>query len=262
MRHRNPLIVILWFLAFGLWAQMAMAIETFPVNITPAQVELGTFYGGAKVHVNGTVVSGSNVIVIVRGASGAEVFNKLGRVGPIWVNTGKVTISGAPTLLLVFSSAALETCLNPDWLGRYGLDQASLKQNMQIKTQVADRGRIADDFLALKAKQGTYRTASGSVRLGSPEQDHVPYSLDFNLPRSASPGRYLVTAIECRNGGVAKNTDVDLAVVEVGFPALVSRLAREHAPLYGAIAVVIAMMAGFGIDFIASRVFKRKVAAH
>jgi hypothetical protein len=55
---------------------------------------------------------------------------------------------------------------------------------------------------------------------------------------------------------------MDLAVVEVGFPALVARLATERASLYGIISVIIAMAAGFGIDFIASRIFKRRVAAH
>jgi hypothetical protein len=61
---------------------------------------------------------------------------------------------------------------------------------------------------------------------------------------------------------VVNKADVDLAVVEVGFPALIARLARDRASLYGIISVIIAMVAGFGIDFIPSRLFKRKVATH
>jgi hypothetical protein len=61
---------------------------------------------------------------------------------------------------------------------------------------------------------------------------------------------------------LADKTDLELAVVEVGFPALIAKLARECASLYGIISVVVAMVAGFGIDFVASRIFKRKVAAH
>jgi hypothetical protein len=68
--------------------------------------------------------------------------------------------------------------------------------------------------------------------------------------------------LECRDGKVVNKADLDLAVVEVGFPALVARLATERASLYGIISVIIAMAAGFGIDFIASRIFKRRVAAH
>jgi hypothetical protein len=39
-------------------------------------------------------------------------------------------------------------------------------------------------------------------------------------------------------------------------------LAMQRPAIYGVISVVIAMLAGFGIDFLASRLFKRKVAVH
>ena len=55
---------------------------------------------------------------------------------------------------------------------------------------------------------------------------------------------------------------MDLRVVEIGFPALVVRLAMQRPATYGLISVVIAMLAGFGIDFLAARFFKRKVAVH
>lgn len=262
MRPRNLLVLILQFLVLSLFAQAAAALEPGKVKITPPTVEMGTFYGGAKMHVAGIADAGSKVIVVVRGSSAAEVFNKVGRVGPIWVNTGKVTISAAPSLLLIFSSEPVNTCLNSAAIDQYQLDLGSLRKHMQIETKAPDRDRVADDFLALKAHQGNYRINSASVQLGALDQGGLPYSLDFEMPRSATPGEYQVSVLECRNGEVANKSDVDLGVVEVGFPALVARLARERASLYGIISVMIAMAAGFGIDFIASRIFKRKVAAH
>ncbi len=262
MRQRNLLVHILPFLALSLFAQGAAALDPAKVRITPPVMELGTFYGGAKMHLAGIAGAGSKVIVVVRGSSGAEVFNKVGRVGPIWVNTGKVTISAAPTLLFVFSSEPVNMCLNPAFIDQYQLDLGSLKKHMQIETKAPDRDRVADDFLALKAHQQTYLITSGSVQLGAPDQGGLPYSLDFKMPRSATPGTYQVSVLECRNGEVANKSDLDLRVVEVGFPALVARLAKEQASLYGIMCVIIAMVAGFGIDFIASRIFKRKMAAH
>jgi hypothetical protein len=82
------------------------------------------------------------------------------------------------------------------------------------------------------------------------------------MPRSAKPGKYQVSVLDCRNGEVDKQSDADLGLVEVGFPALVARLAKEQASLYGIMSIIIAMVAGFGIDFIASRIFKRKAAVH
>jgi uncharacterized protein (TIGR02186 family) len=262
MRHQNPLVLTLQFLLLSLLAQAAAAVETARVKVTPPTVELGTFYGGAKMRVAGMAGAGNKIIVVVRGPSAAQVFNKVGRVGPIWVNTGKVTISAAPSLLLIFSSEPVNTCLNSAAIDQYQLDLGSLKKHVQIETKAQDRDRIADDFLAFKAHQGNYRINSVSVQMGALTQEGLPYSLDFEMPKSAASGKYEVSVLECRDGKVVDKVDVDLAVVEVGFPALVARLARERASLYGIISVIIAMVAGFGIDFIASRIFKRRVAAH
>jgi uncharacterized protein (TIGR02186 family) len=262
MKHRNLWIVTLQFLVLALVVQATAALEPSNVKLTPSTVELGTFYGGTKVHVAGTAAVGSKIIVVVRGPSAAEVFNKVGRVGPIWVNTGKVSISGVPSLLLIASSEPLNSCLSSTAIDQYQLDLGSLKKHMHIETKAPGRERVADDFLAFKAHQGNYRFNSVSVQMGAPTQQGVTYSLDFDMPKTAGPGKYQVSVLECGNGAVVNKADVDLAVVEVGFPALIARLARDRASLYGIISVIIAMVAGFGIDFIASRLFKRKVAAH
>jgi uncharacterized protein (TIGR02186 family) len=263
MRYRRllSLAIFIPFVSVPRPAQAANPTEQARVKVTPAVVEMGTFYGGAKVHVEGIAGPGDNVVVVVRGSMASEVFNKVGRVGPIWVNTGKVTISAVPTVLLVFSSAPVSACLNRAALDKYELDAAALKQQMRIETKVPDEG-IASDFLMLKAKRRTYRLAGGGIQTRKPSQDGLPYSLEFDLPRSVAPGIYRVNALECRNGEVVENSEVKLKVVEVGFPALVVRLAMQRPAIYGVISVVIAMLAGFGIDFLASRLFKRKVAVH
>ncbi len=260
MRRQNPWVLTLQFLLLLLLAQTAAAVEPARVKVTPSTVETGTFYGGAKMRVAGMAGAGNKIIVVVRGPSAAQVFNKIGRVGPIWVNTGKVTISRAPSLLLIFSSEPVNTCLNSTAIDQYQLDLSSLKEHVQIDTEAQDRDRIVDDFLAFKTRQGNYRLNSVSVQMGALTQEGIPYSLDFEMPKTAASGKYQVSVLECRDGKVVNNVDVDLAVVEVGFPALVARLARERASLYGLISVIIAMGAGFGIDFIASRVFERRVA--
>lgn len=263
MQHRNLIVVLtLPFLLLSWLAPAAAADAPSQVQVTPRVLELGTFYGGAKVHVAGIAAADSKVIIVVRGPSTAEVFNKLGRVGPIWVSTGKVTISGVPALLLIFSSAPVNACLNPAAIDHYELDPKSLKTHMQIETKAPEHNGIADDFLAFQAHQKKYRFNSVSVQMGALTERGLPYSLDFDMPKAAGPGKYQVNVLECRDGNVVNKADVDLPLVEVGFPALIARLARARASLYGIMAVIIAMAAGFGIDFLAARLFKRKVTAH
>jgi len=262
MKRRCFGIAALLFPLLALVVRAAPAVESRGVQVTPSTIEMGAFYGGAKVHIGGTADASSKIIILVRGPSTAEVFNKVSRVGPIWVATGKVTISGVPVLLLIFSSDPIESSLNAAAIDRYQLNFAALMKTVEIATPAPDRDRIASDFLAFKAQRGTYRISFGSVELGVAGQGELPYTLDFEMPRGAAPGEYQVTVLECRNGDVAHQSQVALKLAEVGFPALIARLAREKAALYGFISVLIAMVAGFGIDFIAARIFKRRAAAH
>ena len=97
------------------------------LRVSPETVNMGTFYGGATVRVEGVTGPDEKVVIVVRGGKVTEVFNKVGRVGPIWVNTGKVTNSGVPSLLLAFSSEPLGTCLTRAAIDKYGLDLPAIK---------------------------------------------------------------------------------------------------------------------------------------
>ena len=72
------------------------------LKLSPETIEMGAFYNGASLRMEGTAPSGSKVMVVLRGASKDEVFNKKDRVGPIWINVDKVHVSGPPSLFLRF----------------------------------------------------------------------------------------------------------------------------------------------------------------
>lgn len=270
-----------------IFAPLATSGETssqpVTVKLTPPVVQMGIFYGGAKVRVEGAVPPGSRVVVVVRGPEITEVFNRIGRVGPIWVNTGKVTISKVPSLLLVFSSGPICDCLCRREIDRCQCDLASLKRQIHIEPREKADDSVAEDFLKLKVRQGNYQMAGGSIHTGAPEQalvdtpsmamareaaqtpgpgvGTVPYTLEFAWPKSAAAGTYSVSVHACRNGEVEETAEVPLSVVEAGLPATIASLARERPATYGIISVFAAMLAGFGIDFVVSRLIKRRIAA-
>ena len=283
MSQRKTLLPFATILALSVAAQ-AFASSPATVKVTPSVIEMGTFYGGAKVRVEGTVPSGSKVVVIVRGEEVTELFNRVGRVGPIWINTGKISVSGVPSLLLLFSSEPISNCLcrraMDDCLG----DADAIKKQIQIKPREKAASSVAEDFLKLKVRQGNYQMSGGGVQIGGATQaldgtaslaiaseavqnpplegGAVPYSLEFTWPKSAAVGTYEIRVHACRDGEVQESSVVPLKVVEIGFPAMITSLARSHASAYGIVSIIIAMLAGFGIDFIASRIFKKKIAAH
>jgi uncharacterized protein (TIGR02186 family) len=263
MRPRKSLTVVAILLS-GLAARAPAASppEAVTMKVTPSVVSMGTFYSGARVHVEGTVPQASDVIIDVRGPDTIEVFNKVGRAGPIWVNTGKVSISGIPTLLLVFSTRPVGNCLCRSEIDRCQLDAAALKSKIKIEPHAMASEMVADEFLKLKYRQKSYQLANTGIQMEDPAEVGQHYTLDFNWPKNAAPGTYIVRVCACQGGNVQNSLEVPLRVVEVGFPAMIADLAQDRPATYGIISVVVAVLAGFGIDFIATRIFKKKISAH
>jgi hypothetical protein len=253
-------ILLLMSLPPALWA----GAETQPrVTLTPARIEMGSFYNGARVRIGVVVNDGSKAIVVVRGADRHESFNTKGRFGFIWLNSGRVRISGAPALFLCFSPEPVSALLDQDAIRQRLLDEESIQARLQIEpVQAPSRAaRIRSDFLALKAADGLYRAYAGELKTGAPAPGGAAFSAEFAWPKMAPPATYTVQILECRNRAVIAERSIPLEVVKVGFPRDFAVLASQYAAFYGVLAVVAAALAGFAIDFVASRLFGRKRGA-
>src|ERR1017187_6992453 len=68
------------------------------VTITPDVIQMGAFFRGTSVKVEGCAANGTRVIITVSGADTEERFNQKSRYGLVWMNAGKVRVSGAPSL--------------------------------------------------------------------------------------------------------------------------------------------------------------------
>jgi uncharacterized protein (TIGR02186 family) len=232
-------------LVFAVAALFGPAFAAGPsVKLTPEIIRMGAFYSGEWMRISGTVAPGSKVIVLLRGPRTEEVFNRKGRVGPIWINTGKVHISGVPSLFLCYSSEPVNRLLHRDEIERRQLDDQAILRQMVVTPKEMDHATVRADFIALKTGENVYRMISGGVKMGAAGAAGVPYSVDFHWPRKAPPAHYEVRVYECRDGALVGRTTAALDVIEIGFPAMMVALATEHASLYGRGAVLIAALGG------------------
>ena len=235
-------------------------------RVTPPVIQAGAFYDGAEVKVEGVAAPRSKVIVTVSGSDREERFNRQARFGPIWLNAGKVRFSGAPSLFLRFSASPLASLLAGGCARGRALDEASVTARIRIDPPFTDPrtdARLRADYVALKKSQEVYRFSDSGVVMGEAGPDGVPYSAVFRWPKRAPPATYEVRVYEIVDGAVAGEARVPLSVVRAGFPAWLAGLAENNASLHGLTAVFIAVLAGFGIDFITRHVFRgRRAAVH
>jgi hypothetical protein len=224
--------------------------QDLSIRLTPEVIQMGTFASGARLRIEGTVAANAQAVVVITGRDTDEIFNRKGRVGPIWVNSGKVQVAGVPSLFLAFSPAPLGAFLGREAIERWQLDEAAIKRRVRVRPAAADRPAVRDGYVALKVEEGSYRAVTDAVRMEKGAGGAATYAVELLWPKTAPPGSYQATVYECRDKAVTRAVSTSVEVREVGLAAGMRHLADDHAPLYGAIAVVVMMALGFGIDFL------------
>lgn len=258
-RARIASLVVLAALSFSL-SGSSQETASPTARIRPEVIRMDAFYGGAEVRVEGEAPSGSGVYLVVKGPEIEESFNKKGRFGPIWANTGKVRIAGVPALFLGFSSAPLATLLSREALDAGQLDVAAIQTQMKVDPPAMDQPLVRENYLKLKADQGILKVTEGVVSV-APGEGTSRYSVSFAWPKVAPPADYRLEVHACRDGAVVSRAELPLKVIKVGFPEKMAGMAKNRAVLYGILCILVATLAGLGIDFIASKLGGR-VSAH
>ncbi len=233
--------------------------------VAPHSVEVGAFYDGTIVTVSGTAAPGSQLVVTVTGSDREERFARKQRVGPIWLNASKLRISGAPSLFLRYSTGPLAPMLGRDAIARYGLDEQSLMARMRVEP--LSPGSSGDDairseYVALRKRGGVYVFGDAGVEVRESGGART-FALDIRWPKRAPPASYKVHVYEIVQGAVVREASAPLSVVRTGFPAWLAGMSVNRAPLYGTVAVLIAALAGFGIDRLSTLLLgKKRSVAH
>ncbi len=241
-------------LAWGLGAAPAADVQ---VAVDPPRLEVATFTTDMPVRITVRVDPAARPVVVIRGPATEATFNRKIRLGPIWLNSGQVHVSGTPTILLRFSPGPLEALLGRDEIDAHQLDAEAITRTMHVAPAESDQPAIRDSYLALRTGDGSYRFMDGGDETVTAGAIAGEYTLTFRWPATAPTATYDVMVYECRDGAVSGVATTPFEVAATGMSAWLAVVANTHAPLYGAVAVAVAITLGFGIDFLVT-FFRRR----
>jgi hypothetical protein len=233
---------VLLTIVFVLLLAEPSAVAAVSVDPNPILIDAG--FRGGRIHVRGSVEPGAQVFVIAKGALIAEKFNRKGRVGPLWVNVGRVRVSGVPRLCLVATSPRASEETDRSVIDANSLDLDAVVRHAEIEGAGASRELMQREYVRLKQSQGLFGSLRGGVRVDRTDGRNA-FEVSLPWPTSAPPGEYSVSVVQTRGSAVVRQEAVPLHVKLVGLPAWTSDLAFRKSTLYGILSVVVALSVGF-----------------
>ncbi|MBI4643976.1 MAG: TIGR02186 family protein [Deltaproteobacteria bacterium] len=239
---------------FGLLAAIMLvpavaAASSARIRLFPDRVDIGAFFQGVEVTLQGEIPPGAEAVVEIQGAAVQQELLRKGRRGGLWMTVGEIRVENAPNLYLVLSSAPKVPQLDGQETP-WGFP--ALRSRVKFQGALTDQEKelFFKEFLELKKSEELYGTLPGAIKIGNSPEGQTTLKGTFLLPAKVPPGNYRVRLSVVKDGRVLEQKNEELEVKMVGFPALLAAMAYEHGSFYGVVAVLIAIATGFIMGFL------------
>lgn len=241
-------IRILFTVAFVIATPAAQA-EPLVADLSDNVIAITTGFTGSEVLLFGATEGEGDVIVVVRGPMGEEVVRRKSRVAGVWVNRSGVTFDDVPSFYHVAASAPLADLLPEEDRRRLKIGNDYIGLRAGVNAGDAPMSEFRAALVRAKQRLGLFHDALGEVTfLGG-----RLFRTELLLPSNVHTGTYAVTVYLVSRQQIVATFERQLEIGKIGFEADVFAFAQEQSALYGIIAILIALMAGWLAGFVFRR---------
>lgn len=248
---------ILFVIVLVLCGRILLATDMARANGLAADVSdrligITTAFVGGRVVVFGAIDDADGDIVItMQGPRKNQMVRRKSRVAGIWVNRDRVAFDNVPSFFAIASSEPLNEIASPSVRDQFGLGVNHLSMTMLDGDgyDADERKAFGEALIRNKQKAGLYSKEPETVTFPGPKLFRATFSFPANVP----PGDYEVEVFKLKGGQVVGAQRSGLKINKIGMEADVFDFANQQSALYGMLAIVIAVTAGW----IAGVVFRR-----
>lgn len=258
MTKKILIVLTLSVLCMALVAPAALAELT--VQTDKDTIDINYNYNGSTLNISGTSDAGTDLIITIASDYGEETLKKKDKIGGIiWMNVDEYEFSNIPNVYLIKSSKALADLLGPQQLTEkgLGLKEVGLQAEIEPEPSSDEKELLLDEFAKYKETKNLFAASAGDIEINQ-EGGKQTYSAEIDWPYQAPPGQYQITVYSVEDGLIFDTAETQIAVQEVGAVKSIANMAADNGALYGLIAIVIAIVAGFGVGI----VFRSKGGSH
>ena len=216
------------------------AADPLVADLSSREIAITTGFTGSELLLFGAVDGDGDVVVVVRGPLHQEVVRRKKRIAGIWVNAESVSYREVPSFYHVASTRPLAEIAPPRALTglELGVDR--------LKFQRVGAAQASDDLFRKALLRNKQRAALYSKNIGNIKMmGRRLFRTTVIFPTIVPTGTYSVDVLLFRGGRVIDTETTPLRVRKAGLEADIYNFAHQQSALYGVIAILIALMAGW-----------------
>jgi uncharacterized protein (TIGR02186 family) len=215
--------------------------DALVADLTSHLIGITAGFTGASVVLFGATDVPGDIIAVVRGPEREMTVRHKAKIMGIWVNTSGVTFANVPSFYALASSRPLGEVVTPAAAAIQHIGLANLRLQAKPPTASEEAAQFAEALVRQQVREGLFSETVGKVNFLGERLFRTTIGFPANVPT----GTYLVEIFLVRDGDIVTGQTTPLVVSQIGVDAAVFDFAGRHAALYGAIAVLVAVVAGW-----------------
>ncbi len=230
--------------ALLLWAAPpapALAADRLVVDLSSDEVAITTGFTGTELLLFGVKDGPGDVVVVLLGPNRDAVVRRRERVAGVWVNGESAVFRGVPAYYHVASTRPLEQIAPPGILAANRIAAGTLDLAANTRLPAAKRAPFRDGLIRNKTRQGLFGYHPGGVAV----QGERLFRTTAVFPATVPTGPYRVNVYLFDRGKLLARQETTLIVRKHGLGASVFNFAHRQSILYGVVAIVVAVAAGW-----------------
>jgi len=228
------------------------AARALTLGVEPANVPITFLYHGQKLTIAGSSATGEDLIIKISSPAADVAMKYKEKVGGLfWMKKGSYEFKDVPAVYLLHSTAALDRILSPEELQKNLLGYKALIAHAKAEDSNGNEvdKKWLDQFIQFKEAEKVYNVQEGTV-VRQHGNDGNTFTLSLDWPFQARPGTYTVEVLAVRDGIVVDSSSSSFTVEQQGIIATLSGMAFNRSAIYGIMAIIIALVAGFAVGAI------------
>jgi len=216
--------------------------DALVADLSKHLVAITTGFAGTDVLLFGAIDGPGDVVVVVRGPDRPAVLHRKSRIAGIWINTAKMTFDSVPSFYAIAASRPLEDIAEDAVLARNQMGVHRLAIDLPpAKASPGVAQAWKDALIRRNQAHGLYAVGVASLTFLGERL----FRTDVFFPANVPTGTYQAQVYLLRDGEVASAQTTPLIVGKIGVEAEIFDFAHNQSALYGVIAILLALLAGW-----------------